>query len=203
MALRILLLAALIGLLPCLFTACRDDIQFSAPPPKAPASGRGKLPAGHPPLDSSESQASKAGGGAAEEDPFADPADAHKPVTSGVATSQVDPNRVFFRGRVEVDPSLKLPATYAIFVCAGNPPRGSPPVLSKLYAGAPKFPFDFELRGKDLAFGDTAIDAPMVLYLIVSEKGYVLAQEGLYFKTPPSEPIALDATGIVLTLKQP
>lgn len=199
---RSMAFAAVLGMA-ALFSCCGDDIQFSAPPDKgstAAANPHQHLPAGHPPMSGAGSgEAAPAPAGGHGGDPFADPKDAGKDVRGDGGAPALDPEKVYFTGRVELSPDFKLPPTYAIFVNAGHPPQGSPPVLSHRFPDQPKFPLAFELRGKDIAFGDTKVDAPLVLYVILSESGFI-ERRGVYVKKVHPEPRAPGTQDIVLTL---
>jgi hypothetical protein len=189
--------------------SCGDDIQKVAPPKRDAAerpNPHGQLPPGHPPMDGQPQQPPNphAPRGSDGSDPFADAADAGKSIRGADSGPANDPEKVFYSGRVELDPSIKLPATYAVFVNAGLPPRGSPPVLSKKFADQPKFPLNFELRGKDMAFGDTKITGPLILYVILSESGVIeVGPQQLYVKTLLPEPQAPGSSNLVLTVKRP
>ncbi len=204
----LLLLAVLAGVV----ASCGDSIQYAEPPARAAAAndphsenphgpaGQPGMPAGHPPVAGTPAPAGGTPPAAGGADPFEEAADAHKPVSESGAT--IDPQKLFYRGRVEIDPAFVPPSSFAIYVCAGLPPKGSPPAFSKRF-DKPSFPLDFELLGKDLAFGDTKVDEPLVLYLIFSEAGYVMAKTGIYFKTPAGAPIPIGSSDVVLTLKKP
>jgi hypothetical protein len=197
---------SVVGLALCAtLIACGDSIQKDVELPSEKAAARQQnegLPPGHPPLggekiDTHGGQDPQPQGHG--HDPFGA---ADVPPSSGAAGA-VAADKVWFKGRVELDPSMKLPATYTIYVNAGLPPQGRPPVLSKRIAGEPKFPLDFELQQKDVAFGATAVDRPLVLYVILSESGFVMANEGVYIKTAMEGPFDPEDKNVVLTLKQP
>ena len=186
-----LLLLVVLGLF-----ACGDDIQF-ADPPVGEAETTGELPAGHPPLPTPEAVPSHGQGGEGA-DPFADPSEASTPLRDNTPDPRAD--EVVYRGEVRLAEGFQLPPTYTVYVSAGRPPNGRPPVLSRRY-DKPTFPLTFELRRRDLAFGDTEVTGPLCLYLILSEKGPVLDKSGLYVRTTPGSPVALGAPDLVLTLE--
>lgn len=108
-------------------------------------------------------------------------------------------SEVVFSGTIEIDPSIELPATYRLYVNAGEPPSGSPQYFTRLY-DRPTFPLTFALRGEDMPFGDAAVEAPLALYVILSEAGHVGAAEGLYIRTKASAATAPGTKNIVLRI---
>ncbi|MAG59011.1 MAG: hypothetical protein CMJ83_22210 [Planctomycetes bacterium] len=184
-----LLLACAIGLV-----ACGDSIQYADPPEREL-----QMPSDHPTLSGGKRPGAQGDphGSTGEADPFRE-AD-----VGGGGVSTVPKDKVWFTGRVELDPSIKLPKTYAIFVSAGMPPKGRPPVLSRIIRDQPKFPLEFVLTQGDMAFGETKIDRPLVLYVILSESGVVLAKQGLYIKTAMHGPFDPESKDVVLKLKRP
>jgi hypothetical protein len=174
-------------------TACGDKVQIAEPPSADSAS------VGPPPKVGTED----VGTHRTMRSPF-DEAEINDTSTG----SNIGEEVVFFRGVVSVDPSIELPPTYALFLSAGFPPKGRPPVLSKRIADAPALPFHFELTSKDIAFGSTEVDTerPLVLYVTISESGKVSMggsnPPGLYLNSPVSEPIKPGAMDVVLNLRE-
>jgi hypothetical protein len=164
-----------------LLCACGDDIQFASPP----AAEAQAAPMGH----------DAAPRGSAQEDPFAE----ESPVAPS-STAVVPANETYFSGEVRLAAGLQLPPTYTIYVMAGPPPAGRPPLLSKRY-DKPSFPFTFSLGSADIPFKDSKVAGPQVLSVIISEKGPVMATEGLYKRTPLDTPQAPGTSGITLELK--
>jgi len=196
MCTRVVLLASMVMVL----AGCGDDVQYASPPERETSSREAGLPANHPPLSGSPTRTETPASHGTQPDPFAPAEVSGDP---GGAQDKPPADKVWFKGRIEVDPSFELSARYTIYVNAGLPPKGRPPVLSRRYAGEPKFPFDFELRQQDVAFGATKVDRPLVLYVIISESGYVMAQTGLYVKTTMYGPFDPESEDVVLTLKKP
>ncbi|MSR75585.1 MAG: hypothetical protein EXS14_08990 [Planctomycetes bacterium] len=168
-----------------LFVACGDDVQFVAPP------GAVAETAAHEHAHDAS-------------DPFADAADAHaadQPAanTEGGAATSADA-KPFFSGRVELAAGFTLPATYTVYVMAGPPPKGRPPLLSRRY-DKPSFPLDFTLEQGDIPFKDSKVEGPQVLSVILSERGPVMATDGVYLRCPLAAAQAVGATGIVLTIR--
>ena len=119
--------------------------------------------------------------------------------------AKVAKDHLWYSGRITVDPSVKLPAKYTIYVSAGYPPKGRPPVLSRRY-DMPSFPLDFELRQEHQAFGNAKMDTPLVLYLTMSESGVIPMGPpppgfGEYWKSPLSAAHAPESKGLSLVLK--
>lgn len=218
--------AALVAIL-ALF-GCGDDIQLRDPPKSEEAEktlGAGGQARGNPHARKGNPHAApfagnphakggteapathgKADGGVTK-DPFLDPEDRKqkKAMAQRSAAPSIPPDHVWYSGRVTLDPSVKLPDRYTVFVSAGYPPKGRPPVLSRLYR-KPKFPFDFELLQKNQAFGNAKMDTPLVLYLTLSESGSIPMGPpppgfGVYWKSPLSAPHAPETTGLELLLK--
>lgn len=179
LTLRLLLCAGLL-----LLAACGDDIQYAAPP----VSDNAVSHAG----ETAEEHAAHAAA-----DPFADPADAN---AAAPATAAPSADQVYFSGRVELAPGFTPPATCTIYVMAGPPPKGRPPLLSRRY-DKPTFPFEFTLAQSDIPFKDSKVEGLQVLSVILSEKGPVMATEGVYLRCPLETPQTAGATGIVLTIR--
>ena len=198
-----LLVLALIGLSLCL-SACGDDVQFADPPERdTTASAPGHIP-GHGGPSSKPPTPKPAGSPSGEEDPFGD-----AEVTSPSANASSGDATVFYRGEISVDPAIKLPDTYCLFVSAGFPPRGRPPVLSIKVDGAPKFPVSFELTKRDIAFGSTHVDPdkPLVLYVTLSESGMIpmpgQPSKGAYIRGSVSDPHKPGKMDVQLRLNKP
>jgi hypothetical protein len=164
-----------------LLCACGDDIQFASPPARAAQSA----PMGHAAAPSE----------AAEADPFAEETPA-APSSTAVAPA----DETYFSGEVRLAAGLQLPPTYTIYVMAGPPPAGRPPLLSRRY-DKPSFPFTFSLGSADIPFKDSKVAGPQVLSVIISEKGPVMATDGLYKRAPLDTPQAPGTSGITLELK--
>lgn len=183
----------LLGCVLILAVACGDSVQIADPP-----NSDTEKPAEVPTPGSTS-----VGTHGTAPDPFA-PAEVPVPM----AGSGTGAREVFYRGVVNIDPAIKLPSTYALFISAGFPPRGRPPVLSIKLSDAPKFPVSFELSSKDIAFGSTVVDPelPLVLYMSLSESGMVAmpgqTPRGLYINSPVSEPIKPGTMDVALTLKE-
>lgn len=159
-----------------LLVACGDDIQFAKPP-----AATGDAPAV-----------------SAEADPFADP---HEEAPPAAVRGAEEPaaDTVYFTGRVELAAGFTPPETCTVYVMAGPAPTGRPPLLSRRYE-KPVFPLQFELRHSDIPFRDSTVAGPQVLTVILSEKGPVLATEGVYLRCPLEAPQAPGTQGIVLSL---
>ncbi len=172
--------------------ACGDDIQYQAPPNR-PAAGS-PTPTTTPAPEKIPTHTS---------DPFAEEGEPAKPEPTPAATTADDGEKLWYSGKIELDPSTVLPPTWTLFISAGYPPEGRPPVLSIPMKGPLEFPLSFELRGKNKAFPDAKVDRPLVLYAILSEKGYVLAKEGVYFRTAATSTLPLETKDAVIVLKKP
>lgn len=162
--------------------ACGDDIQLAAPP----AAEKAAAPAAHPPHP---------GHNAAEEDPFADDG-----APAGAASEAAVAEETYFSGEVRLAEGLQLPATYTVYLMAGPPPSGRPPLLSRRY-DKPSFPFTFSLGSGDIPFKDSKVAGAQVLSVIISEKGPVMATEGLYKRCTLEAAQAPGSKGITLELK--
>ncbi len=162
--------------------ACGDDIQLASPP----VAEKAERPAGHPAHPGHEAE---------EQDPFADGA---APATT--ATEAAAAEETYFSGEVRLAEGMQLPATYTIYLMAGPPPTGRPPLLSRRY-DKPSFPFTFNLGSGDIPFKDSKVAGPQVLSVIISEKGPVMATEGIYKRCTLEAAQAPGSKGITLELK--
>lgn len=197
--------AACVAILIAGLAACGDKVQFAEPPGGDAA---GAPPAGSPRFHGAAPEGGAGGSRPVEShgagaDPFAEAEVGEAMPAPGVPSMDV-----FFRGRIELDPSIQLPGRYAVFVSAGFPPRGRPPVLSKRIDGTPPFPLEFTLTPADIAFGSTSVDPerPLVLYATISESGVVVmpgqTARGFYLNSPPSEPCKPGAEDAVILMKE-
>lgn len=176
--------------------SCGDDIQFADPPvrddPHAGHDHGPNLPPGHPPASSKKIPTH--GGTVDENDPFKD-ADVGEQQTAG------DPTEVLYSGTLTLPEGYVLPDPAFVWVSAGHPPRGRPPVLTKLYTG-PTFPLAFELKRGDVAFPGASVPATadLVIYVSVGKNRFV---EGIVTRFEPSEAKPMGTKGLALKLKKP
>lgn len=174
------------------FTACGDTVQFAEPPERdvSPAG----LPPGHP--TAGNPHASPGDGQQGTTNPF-DPAD----VGPGNTEEAGDPNEVLYAGTVTLVDGVLLPDPAWIWVSAGHPPMGRPPVLTKLHEN-PSFPLTFELKRRDTAFPGAAVPktADLVLYVSVGKSRFV---EGIVLKVPPTEAKPMGTQDINIQVKKP
>ena len=171
-------------------TACGDVVQFAEPP--QPADSRAPLRPGHPLTPNPHAPADQP----AAADPF-DPAD----VGSGSTEEAGDPNEVVYTGTVTLGDGVVLPDPAWMWISAGHPPTGRPPVLTKLHANL-TFPLTFELKRRDTAFPGAAVPktADLVLYVSVGKSRFV---EGIVLKVPPTEAKSMGTKDINIQVKKP
>lgn len=192
----LLLLLATIGIT---LGACGDDIQFADPPRKEdPHAGHnhGGLPAGHVPIEPGQASPGRIkthSNEGDEGDPFAD--------AEVTPSAQGDPNELLYSGTITLPEGVTLPDPAWVWVSAGFPPRGRPPVLTKLFTN-PTWPLSFELRRGDVAFPGASVPAKadLVIYVSVGKNKFV---EGIVLKFDPSEVKPMGTEGLALKLKKP
>lgn len=175
-------------------TACGDDVQFAEPPKRDAAPTR--MPHAHPHPGGGHPESQGGSGGATEGDPF-NPAE----VSGGNTGETGDPTELLYSGEVVVTEGLELPNPSWIWISAGHPPSGRPPVLTKLYEN-PTFPFKFELRRRDTAFPGAAVPkaADLVLYASVGKNRFV---EGIVLKAPPTGVHSMGTKDIKIQVAKP
>lgn len=193
-------------LLLALLGACGDDIQFAHPPGYDPEASEGSdtsgrmdphagLPGGHPALPSGGGETPVPSHGAA-------PGAGANPHGPGAPPMGPEGDEVLFTGTVTMAPDFSPPPGFTLYVNMGRPPAGRPAVLSRRYEN-PSFPLEFELRRRDLAFGDTDVEGELVPFLILSEGGGVLDRSGRYVRTTPGAPVTAGSGALSLVLEEP
>jgi hypothetical protein len=140
---------------------CGDQVQKAKPPekPQAPTTG---MPEGHPPIG--QAPASRPAGG----DPFAESGHGGQPGMDAAKPS--DPERVVVAGEISIDPAVKLGEQYTVYITTTYGQKERAPVLLKRYE-APKFPFQFEIREKDVGMGNRGSDRPLWVHAMISDTG--------------------------------
>jgi hypothetical protein len=180
----------LLAALSVALASCGDQVQ-KAKPPERPASPHGGLPAGHPEIGRQAPPPSPHAGA----DPFAETQPGGKPAMEGGKIE--DPDRVVYSGRISIDPSVELGASYTVYVLTVNERTERIPVLVRRYE-TPKFPFEFELRERDSGMGPRTSERPLYLRAQISDTGDVMKSRN---RTTSEQPYAPFATGIELTIK--
>ncbi|HYC76062.1 MAG TPA: hypothetical protein VEI02_00410 [Planctomycetota bacterium] len=172
-------------------SGCGDAVQLAPPPQRTPATGG--LPPGHPPTTSPRPMSQPATpidphGSVGAPDPFAEEGGPK------VETPAADPSAVVLGGEIRLDPAIRLPSKFVLFVSALTPGVRMP-VLVKRYE-TPTFPLKFELTGKD-NMGGAALVGPFQVRASLSETGDVVNAR---HRTTTTSTHAVGATDVVLTL---
>lgn len=151
-------------------SACSDQVQKTKPPAGA-VKPDATMPPGHPPIDPhGDLMAGHGGASKPARDPFAE---AHAG-GAGMGAKQIEePERVVISGEISIDPSVPLGDKYVVYVTTVYGPTERAPVLIKRF-DTPKFPFQFELREKDVGMGARQSDKPLYLRAMISDTGDAL-----------------------------
>jgi len=186
---------SLILLSACVLWSCGDAVKVAEPPTreKKPMVNPDAGPHGHAGHSAPEGTTPHA---QPSHDPFA-----AAPVSSADAKPAGDPEEVVYSGTVTLAEGVTLPDPCWLWVSAGNPPQGRPPVVTKLYE-SPEFPLTFELKRKDTAFPGASVPekADLVLYASVAKNRFV---EGIVLRVPPTAEAPMGTNGIAIEIKQP
>jgi hypothetical protein len=170
--------------------ACGDQVQ-KAKPPEKPGTD---LPANHPEIGHGGAHGGAtrpAGGGHG--DPFAD--SSGKPAMAPAQAA--DPERVVYAGELSIDPTVPLGEKYTIYITTVYSAQENAPVLIKRY-DTPKFPFQFEIREKDVGMGARQSDRPLYLRAMISDTGDAMKRRN---RTTSDVAYPLFTKDIKLTIK--
>lgn len=106
-------------------------------------------------------------------------------------------------GTIEIDPALaKQTAESDTLFLIARPATGGPPLAVKRFTGK-AYPYAFTLQTEDLMIQQEAVDVPLDLTVRVDKDGDAMTRKpgdltGGYEKNP----VSLEASGVVITVKQ-